>query len=606
MAVEFRLFGGVEASIDGVPVDLGSARQRCVLAVLLIEANTPVSMDTLIDRVWADRSPGHVRTSVHSYLTRLRRALPAATTGVEITRRDRGYVLTVPEDAVDVGRFQRLLAEARSAGQTVTAIEHYEAALTLSRNQPFAGLETEWLTTARATITRQRNAAQLEFNDLRLRHGQHDLLVAELADHADSHPWDERLAGQLMLALYRGGRPTEALRCYQGIRRRLADGLGTDPSPALRQLHQRILTADPALDLVTTQRATRPAAPTTTTAPRQLPAAPAAFVGRTGELAALTATVDRACQDGTMPIATLAGPGGIGKTWLALRWAHQHASRFPDGQLFVDLNGFGPRGEPMSPATAIRGFLTAIGVGAIPADPHAQAALWRTMTMGRRMLVVLDNAADTAQVTPLLPGSPTVTVLVTSRDHLTGLITGHGTHHLPVDVLSSADARTVLSYRLGAARLAAEPDAVGDLLARCGGYPLALTIVAGRATTAPNLRLAAIAAELGTAPLAALADDDPSASLPAVLSWSVATLTDEQARVFCLLGRVAEQDIGVDVAAGRTGLAAGQAHQVLRRLTQVSLLRQVSAGRYGMHDLIRHYAGRLTPPEPIEALRAVG
>ncbi|WP_327565160.1 ATP-binding protein, partial [Actinophytocola sp.] len=281
--------------------------------------------------------------------------------------------------------------------------------------------------------------------------------------------------------------------------------------------------------------------------PHQLPAAPQPFTGRADELAILTAALDAPERSATVVIYAIAGAGGIGKTWLALHWAHQHLDRFPDGQLFVDLRGFSPDSQPMPPAVAVRGFLDAFGVDPahIPLDPHAQAARYRSLVTGRRILILLDNAADTTQVTPLLPGSSTATVLITSRNHLTGLITGHGTHHLPADVLTDHEARSLLATRLSSARIAAEPVAVEELLAYCGGFPLALSIIAGRAHTHPRLPLATIAAELRDAGLGALDEDDPAASLPAVLSWSYSTLSKEQAQVFGLLGIAPGSDISL-------------------------------------------------------------
>ncbi|HEV8557807.1 MAG TPA: tetratricopeptide repeat protein [Actinophytocola sp.] len=328
--------------------------------------------------------------------------------------------------------------------------------------------------------------------------------------------------------------------------------------------------------------------------PHQLPAAPRWFTGRIGELAALDAAAGRG---GTVMITVLAGAAGVGKTWLALHYAHQHLDRFPGGQLFVDLRGFSPAGEPMAPGVALRGFLDALGVdpAQLPADLDTRAARYRDLVAGRRMLIVLDNAADTAQVTPLLPGTPTATVLITSRNHLSGLVIGHGAYHLEVGVLSVAEARQLLAKRLSDERVSAEPRAVAQLIARCGGIPLALGIVAGRAQIQFHLPLATMAAELGQASLAALDDDDQGASLPAMLSWSYRALTEEQARVFGLLGVAPGADISLPAAADLAGLPKTRTAAVLRGLHQASLLSQDIPGRYRMHDLIRSYAADHAP-----------
>jgi tetratricopeptide (TPR) repeat protein len=338
--------------------------------------------------------------------------------------------------------------------------------------------------------------------------------------------------------------------------------------------------------------------------PRQLPMPPAGFVGRADELVGLTATLNAATNvGGTVVISALAGTGGIGKTWLALSWAHQNLDRFPDGQLFVDLQGFSPAGPPLDPAAAIRGFLDAFGVDLtrIAPDLQAQIARYRELAAGRRMLIVLDNAATSDQVAPLLPASPSCTVLVTSRRHLTGLTSGHGARHLAVDVLSDTDARTLLTTRLGTDRVARDPAAAEELLAFCDGFPLALSLLAGIASARPFLSLALLVAELHDLGLAAFDNSDPTASLSAVLSWSTTALAPEQARVFGLLGIAPGPDIGLPAAANLTGLPTARARAVLRSLEQMSLLGQDAAGRYRMHDLVRQYAAHHVPEKDTEA-----
>jgi transcriptional regulator with XRE-family HTH domain/tetratricopeptide (TPR) repeat protein len=367
--------------------------------------------------------------------------------------------------------------------------------------------------------------------------------------------------------------------------RRLAEALGL---PA--EQRQQLLSV-----AVTASTGTTSAPDRVGIAPRQLPAPPRYFVGRTAELSELTSALDDATDaGGTVLISALAGAGGIGKTALALRWAQTNLHRFPDGQLFVDLRGFSPAGPPVAPGTAVRGFLDAFGVdpGRIPADLDARAALYRSLVADKRMLIVLDNAADAAQVVPLLPGSPTCTVIVTSRQHLTSLITRHGAHHLKLRVLTEDDARHLLVARIGADRAMAESAAAEELLACCGGFALALDIVAARAKMNGHTTLAEAAAELrdDTTRLGALDDEDPAASLPAVLSWSYRALTTEQRTVFGLLGVAPGPDIALPAAASLTGLTLPRARVVLRALEAASLLDEHPAGRYTMHDLIRAYA----------------
>ncbi|MFI6030770.1 tetratricopeptide repeat protein [Amycolatopsis magusensis] len=344
----------------------------------------------------------------------------------------------------------------------------------------------------------------------------------------------------------------------------------------------------------------RPAALTTPggsgAEPRQLPGAPALFVGREKYLAdldhALT-PVDVPDAGAAVVISALGGAGGIGKTWLALHWAHRHADRFPDAQLFVDLRGFSPAGDPVDPAVAVRGFLDALGVdpGRLPTDLDAQAALYRSLVAGRRMLIVLDNAATAEQVVPLLPGTPTCTVLVTSRRKLGSLIDRYGARHLTLDILDCDEARALLTARLPADRAAAEPDAVDELVALCGAYPLALAITARTAATRPAIPLTEIAAELRALGLEALDHDtDPAASLPTVLSWSLRHLTEQQRTVFALLGIAPGPDTTPAAVAALTGLPDGPARRALAALEDTSLLERRPGGRYAMHDLVRAYA----------------
>lgn len=362
--------------------------------------------------------------------------------------------------------------------------------------------------------------------------------------------------------------------------RLLADALKLTPEE-----RDRLLAAASGAD------AGEPVAPV----PRQLPAPPGVFVGRRRELDALSVAMDGSAVEGaTVVISAISGGGGVGKTWLALNWAHQHLAQFPDGQLFVDLRGFAPSGRPMASSEAVRGFLDALGVqpGAIPADVDAQIGLYRSLVAGRRMLIVLDNVRDATQAAPLLPGGPTCTVVVTSRDRLAGLVTAHSTRPIALDVLDEADARDLLARRLGEQRLAEEPDATADLLDCCAGLPLALAVVAARAALRPDIPLGVLAAELRDAAtrLGALDAGDPAASVQAALSWTHAALDAEQAEVFAKLGIAPGPDISLSAAAALTGLPVEAVDGALRKLERISLIEQHIPGRYRMHDLVRLYA----------------
>ncbi|MFT7869223.1 MULTISPECIES: AfsR/SARP family transcriptional regulator [Amycolatopsis] len=580
--MEFRLLGTVEARQDGRPVDLGPVRQRSVLAALLADANRMVPVEQLIDRVWPENPPLRARDTLYSYLSRLRGLLAGG--GLEIERLGGGYLPRVDPDAVDLHRFRRLVAEAREAEDDETAAVLFERALALWRGEALADVGTEWADELRRDLRAEQWAAELDHADVRLRQGRHAELLAELMSWTREHPLDERLAGQVVLALYRCGRQADALAHYEQLRRRLVEELGADPSPPLRELHQRVLRGDPEL----TAAGAAPDA-----VPHHFPAAPPSFIGRTGELAALTAASrPEADVSRVVQISALAGAGGVGKTWLALHWAHAHRERFPDGRLFADLHGFSPAGAPLEPSVVLRGFLGALGVAPsrIPPDQDAQVALYRKLVDGKRVLVVLDNAANADQVVPLLPGSPAGTTIVTSRRHLAPLITRYGARHLQLDILSHAEAHALLAERLGEARIAAEPAAAEALISLCGRYPLALAIMSRHAHTRPHIPLAEFAAELRDLGLDALDHEDPTVSLPTVLSWSLRALTGEQRTLFALLGIAPGADIGLPAVAALAGTPPRRTAKVLSMLEEASLLTRRAGGRYAMHDLIRDYA----------------
>ncbi|WP_353069063.1 BTAD domain-containing putative transcriptional regulator [Amycolatopsis sp. DG1A-15b] len=578
-----RLLGEVGAEVGGRPVDLGPPRQRCVLAALAVDAGRVVPVDRLVERVWGSDVAPRARATLHSYISRLRRAL-AGIDGVTIMRRSGGYVLVADttEPVVDLHRFRQLCAAGDAEADDERAAVMLTDALKLWRGQALTGVDGEWIEAERDRLAREWSNAQHELTETRLRLGHGGQLVAELAELADAQPMDERVASQYLRALHEAGRTADALAHYQRVRVRLVEELGTDPSVVLQDLHRRILTSHPA----PADASPPPAAGSRV--PRELRAAPTSFVGRRGALHRLDADLDAARSSGTMMISAVTGTGGLGKTWLALRWAHRHLDRFPDGQLFVDLRGFGPDDLPMAPAAALRGFLTALGIdeGSIPPDAHTRSALFRSLTAKKRMLVVLDNAAGTDQIVPLLPGGESCAVVVTSRNRLAGLITTHDAGRVPLDVLSAGEARDLLTARLGTTRVDAARTAVDELVDLCGGLPLALSVIAGRA----GAPLSTTVSELRQSGLDGLADDDPSASLPTVLSWSYRALTEEQAVTFGLLAGVPGPDAGLFTAANLTGLPPARTQAVLRGLEQASLLERDSRGRYRMHDLIRAYA----------------
>ncbi|HEY2674830.1 MAG TPA: BTAD domain-containing putative transcriptional regulator [Rugosimonospora sp.] len=594
--VDFRLLGRLTAVHDGRPVELGRRRERCLLGVLLLEANTAITIDRLVDLLWDGQAPSTARSSLHTHVSRLRAQLdPDGTgrSGVRLVSRNGGYAVEVEPQDVDAHRFAAMVERARGA-RPADRTDLLRQALALWHGPVLADVASDRLRERIAAgLTELRMSATELMIEAELAGDQSRDVIGELSALHAEHPYRERLAGQLMLALYRADRHADALIVYQQLSDRLADDLGVDPGPELCDLHAAILRREPAL--------IRPRAGAHT--PRQLPAATRLFTGRAEELAALSKALTGATERNATVV--VSAVGGVGKTWLALHWAHQNLDRFPDGQLFVNLRGFDPSGQPMASATAVRGFLDALGVAAaaVPADLDAQVGLYRSLLATRRMLIVLDNARDASQVSPLLPGTATCSVIVTSRDRLTGLVSGHGALPLPLDVLDEAGARELLARRLGEERLAGEPEAVTALVNGCGGLPLALGVAASRAALAPQLPLSVIAAELrdATTRLGAFDEDDPQASLRAVLSWSYAALTPVQARVFGLLGSAAGPDISLAAVTALAGLPTAEVAATLRALQRQSLVQQHAPGRWRMHDLIRLYAAeRAERDEPAD------
>ncbi|MFJ2723062.1 AfsR/SARP family transcriptional regulator [Streptomyces sp. NPDC087437] len=590
--LEFRLLGTLEARAGGRPVALGHARQQCVLAALLIDAGRPVPADRLLHRVWDDRVPHRGRDTLYAYLSRLRRVLEPH--GVRLAHRSGGYVIDLGEAAVDLHRFRHLIARAREDADDRSALPLFEEALGLWQGEPLAGLDSPWLDTVREQLRDEQWAAELDRTDALLRTGRHGECLPALSARAKRHPLDERVAGQFILALYHDGHPADALAHYQRVRGRLAQDLGVDPGAPLQQLHQRILTGDPVLALPAPQPAPRTGADVPT--PRQLPAYARWFTGRDQQLAELDKALDLSDQPGgSVVIFAIGGIGGIGKTRLVLHWAHQNLDRFPDGQLYVDLRGFDPSGEPpFAPAVAVRGFLDALGVASesVPLDVQAQVGLYRSLVQGRRMLIVLDNAADAEQAAALLPGSATCTVLVTSRRRLAGLASAYGARFLTLDVLTDPEARELLARHVGHDQAAAEPEAVAGLLEHCAGLPLAISVVGARAAAHSAFPLAVLAEELKdeSARLDALDAGDLTANVRAAFTVSYHALTARAAEVFRLVGLAPGPEIGQAAIASLVAWPATVLRAALRELENAHLIQQTEPGRYRLHDLARLYA----------------
>jgi DNA-binding SARP family transcriptional activator len=620
--MEFCLLGPLTVRKDGRVVPSLAAKQRVVLAALLLHAGRVVTLDTLAEAVWGAEPPASARATLQNYVKRLRKAL-GDTRHSRIATMPQGYQINVADSELDLSRFQALRGEAQRAmvgGRCEEAAARLRDALALWRGEPLTGMPSNALLLREKPRLVELHSEALEARiDADLKLGRHGAVIAELRQFSAAYPLRERAHGMLMLALYRDGRRADALAAYQHARQVLVSELGLEPGPGLRDLHQRILCADPALLLpgnpaAGDEKAIATLTPGPATAsqrhgtgsasgapapspviPRQLPTAVRHFAGRQAELKALAGQLDQHdALTGAVVCSAIGGTAGIGKTALALHFAHQVADRFPDGQLYVNLRGFDPSGEPVTPAEGIRGFLDALAVPPeqIPADVEAQAGLYRSLVADKRILIVLDNAAGTAQVRPMLPASPGCLVLVTSRRRLGELAVAVGAHLLTLDVLSHAEAHELLARRLGPERAAREARAVGELTELCDRLPLALAIVAARAATHPGFPLIALAAQLRDARgrLDALDAGESAAEIRAVFSWSYQRLSEPAARMFRLLGLHPGPDISAAAAASLAGCTLDQARQALFELMSAHMLTEHVPGRYAFHDLLRVYA----------------
>ncbi|MEN3307128.1 MAG: hypothetical protein V7603_3330 [Micromonosporaceae bacterium] len=584
--MEFRILGSLQVvTEDGRQLRFGP-RQTKVLAVLLLSAGRVLSVHDLIDAVWEGDPPATARRQIQNCVWILRKHLAILSEGP-------GYRILVGGGQLDAQLFEDLLAEARASaagGQATRAAGQLTAALRLWRGPALAGSSGRAIEIGAARLNERRLSVTEQRIELELQLGHHRDLIAELTELIAHHPLRERLVGHLMLALNASGRQADALAAYQQLRTRLVNELGIDPGAEVQQLHGAILRNEAVV-----RRVDVVGAPVV---PRQLPAPARHFVGRSTPLQELTDLVKRATSaGGTVVITAVDGTAGIGKTTLAVHWAHQVAGSFPDGQLYVNLRGFDPSGSPMTPAEAVRGFLNAFEVEPhrIPAGVDAQAALFRSMLSGRRMLVVLDNARDASQVRPLLPGSPGCFVVVTSRNRLSGLVAADGAHPLTLDLLSASEATELLIHLLGGARVTAEPEAIDEIITRCARLPLALAIVAARAASHSTFPLTTLVAELRDAhgDLDAFDGGDPATDVRTVFSWSYQAVSTTAARLFRLLGLHPGPDITAPAAASLAGVPLKRARAALTELSRAHLVAEDTPGRFGFHDLLRIFAMEL-------------
>jgi DNA-binding SARP family transcriptional activator len=610
---------------------LEAPQQRAVVAALLLREGSQASLGELAEVLWGETQPDTAPAVVRTYIARLRRELrePDVAGSQELIRTvGRGYVLAVPPEAFDLAVHRREAAaaeEARRAGDLPRAAAHLRQALALWQGEPLAGIPGARAEAERSRLEMLRLNTVAASLDVQLELGAHTAVIPELTRLVDRHPLDERFRALLMLAYYRAGRQAQALASYRDVQVLLADELGVDPGPALQALYERILRADSALFVQPAQAGAEPGpddqirplsgaeasdpdpsetpggVPEPLKVRAGLPPPLAVFSGRRGELeAANTLLADPAANPGAVVVN---GMAGVGKTTFAVHWAHQLAPRFPDGQLYLDLRGFDAGGVLLTAVEAVRTVLEFLGVEpeSVPEDPDAATALYRGRLARRRILLVLDNARLAAQVRPLLPGAGGSLAIVTSRNRLTGLQAIDGAPALTLEIPSPAEARDLIVRRIGARRAAAEPEAVDEIVERCGRLPLALAIVAARCAAYPAFPLSTVTAAMnagsGTATgrldTLSVRESDEAADARNVFSWSYRALTPSAARLFRLTALHPGPDATARAVASLAGLTLRTSVELLAELTGAHLLTEHAPGRYTCHDLLRDYASEL-------------
>ncbi|ONI86983.1 hypothetical protein ALI144C_10085 [Actinosynnema sp. ALI-1.44] len=596
MTADFGILGPLTAAVDGTPVSVPAAKTRIVLASLLLRPNRVVSVEELVDRLWDEDPPKGARNAAQSYVMRLRNALGKA--GALISTHPAGYVIAVSPDMVDLGRFRARVAaadEARTASDTAREARELRAAVTMWRGAPLSDVPSEFLRAHEATRLDEERLQVLErLMDLELALGRHADLIGELYTITADNQLRERFWGQLMLALHRSGRQAEALGVYRKVSQLLRDELGIDPGDALRGVHQRILASDRPVSPPPPPAAPAVAPPADTWKPPfQLPADIPDFVGREDLLAKIRElTIGPRRNKLAVPLVVLSGPPGAGKTALAVHAAHVLRSEFPDGQLYVNLRGYSTS-PPMAATDALARLLRALGVEPerIPHEADEQSALLRSLLGGRRVFMILDNAASPEHVRPLLPSDGSCAVLVTSRNNLQGLTALNGAKRFPVGVVTANEAAAMVTNIVGADRVDAEPRAAGSLAALCGYLPLGLRIASTNLAGSESSSIAEYVRVLrsGSRLDAMQIEGDDEAAVRPAFDLSYSTLKPALSRFLRMVGLIPGPDFDRMAAAAVAGPDEAEAQRMLDRLTSMNLLGVGATGRAGFHDLIKEF-----------------
>ncbi|MFG2140296.1 BTAD domain-containing putative transcriptional regulator [Streptomyces sp. NPDC048650] len=624
--MEFSLLGPIAVTTGAGELPLGPAKRRSVLALLLLQPNTTVPLEQLIDSLWEDEPPEHARTVVQGHVSRLRATLAeggADAYGIELNTHGSAYLLHLPEELIDAHRFGELVTLARPEAAPADAVPLLREALGLWRGPALTGTVTSPPFAAAAHALEERRLTAVEA--LARAHGalgEEEQAAAILYSAAVNHPLREGLIAALMRALFRAGRQSDALEWFHRTRRLLNEELGVDPGERLSGAYEEILRAEreqapaakkatPARGGAAAQQPTAGRAPSGAgagrvpeqggasapardgagrAAPRLLPRPPARFLGREQQLASLTDVLTDHTT-GESPLAVVTGPAGVGKTACAVQWAHLHAASFPDGQLFADLRGFGEGGEAPA-AEILRDFLLALGTPPerVPGSAQAASALFRSLVAERRLLVVLDNASSSAQVRPLLPGGPHCATVVTSRSRLDGLVATDCARPVGIQVLGHEEGAALLGAMLGPERVAEDPAAARELVDLCDGLPLALRAAAAQLTARPRWRLARLAAALRDEQrrLALLSAEDTG--IAAALRMSVARLSADDARLLSALAKGADGHLNALAAAALAGYDPERTQDGLDRLAEMHLVDEEATDVYTISTLTQLFA----------------
>lgn len=590
--LRLQILGPLEVWVDGLRVELNSARQRTLLGVLALSPNVAVSVDALADAMCDGQAPPSAIDVVRTQVSRLRRRLqPKGYEPSVLVANAGGYMLRVEDNQLDVLAVRQLADSAqrdRKAGRLDLAVVQYRTAIDLWRDVPLVDLPGLHIQAAVAELNREMDGLLLEYAATALQAGRYAELLTPLRRFAEANPLHELAHASLMTVLARSGQRAAALELFETLRQRLATELGVDPGREVSEAYLAVLSeADyTRLDPV---RATMRELPR----PAQLPKDIAGFAGRKHQLTHLDSLLTQRSRSDLLIVA-INGLGGVGKSALAVHWAHGVADRFPDGHLYADLGA-------TDPSEVLRGFLIALGVSPllIPTEVAERAALYRSMLTDKQLLIVLDNAAHAHPIRSLLPGSTGCVVVVTSRHQMRGLIVAEGAAPLLLDVMSDDEARALLHRRIGSTRVTGEAEVADEIIARCGRLPLALTLVAARAVTAPHLPLADIADQLRDSAtiLDIFTSGEENTDLRSVFASTYRTLGNEAAALFSALGRFTDPNCSATTICERIGVPADRVGMLLDELARVHFVTEVRSCEYVLHPLVHAYAAEVAAAE---------